>query len=432
MKRAWRLLVLDSKAVTKIQAAILIVIIIVASVSGIAAYFLLSTSQSAETIKIGLLVDLPSGQEMVNGAILAAEEINAEGGLLGKQIEIVWEDSDIAEENVDPSKAITALTRLITYDKVDFVISGGGENYIIDTAVEHKKILFGTVSPSVSLTQRVAENYDRYKYFFRLSPNETTFAAQFADSLVHLREITGFNKVAYLAFDMPQIKVSIEALNALPEDYGFDLVYRGLYPWGTLDFSSYFAAGAEIMMPLVITPEGVAIVKEWYERQSPMVLWGLISAASDVNSWNDTEGKVEHITVFAPSALQLGYPATNKTLTTQEAYLNRWGTQPELGAVATYDCIRFLLYDALQRAQTTETEAVIKALEQSEVSNSLEENFKFTANHDHYFESFNETAANMMFQWQEDGVMAIVYPKAIMEETGATYTYPEWQGPWSK
>jgi hypothetical protein len=79
---------------------------------------------------------------------------------------------------------------------------------------------------------------------------------------------------------------------------------------------------------------------------------------------------------------------------------------------------------------TTETEAVIKALEQSEVTNSLEENFRFTANHDHYFESFNATAANMMFQWQAGGVMAIVYPEAIMEETGATYKYPPWAGPW--
>jgi hypothetical protein len=66
------------------------------------------------------------------------------------------------------------------------------------------------------------------------------------------------------------------------------------------------------------------------------------------------------------------------------------------------------------------------------VVNSLEENFKFTANHAHYFGSFNETAANMMFQWQEGGVMAVVYPKAIMEEMGATYTYPHWSRPWSK
>ena len=424
---------LDSRALTKIQAAVLIVVIVVAAVSGIATYFLWSgTSQFTETIKIGILADLDMGRgdSVMKGAVLAAEEVNAQGGVLGKQIEIVGEDSDVEAAELDTSIAITALNRLITYHKVDFVIVGGGEDYVIHAAVEHKKILIGTTSPSDALTKRVNDDYEKYKYFFRLGLNETTFALTLVDSLVHLREITGFNKVAYLTSEVPLTKVIRENLDALPEVHGFELVYRGLYPWGTMDFTIYFAAaeaaGAEIMVPLVITQEGVAIVKEWYDRQSPMVVWGM----NGNPDWNNTDGKVEHTTVFAASALQLGYPATSKTLATQDAYLNRWGTLPTLAAVAAYDCVRFLLYDALQRTQTTETEAVIKALEESEVENSLEKNFKFTSNHDHYFGSGSETAANMMFQWQKGGKMAIVYPKEIMEETGATYTYPDWVGPW--
>ena len=35
----------------------------------------------------------------------------------------------------------------------------------------------------------------------------------------------------------------------------------------------------------------------------------------------------------------------------------------------------------------------------------------------------------ILFQWQ-DGVQVPVYPKEIMEEVGATYTYPDWPGPW--
>jgi branched-chain amino acid transport system substrate-binding protein len=429
---------LNSRALTKLQSIILIAIIVVAAVGGGAAYVLLSREdQSEDPIRIGICadVDMSRGPQMLEGAILAAEEINAEGGILGRQIEIIAEDSDIEAEQLDPSAAILALTRLITYHKVDFVIVGGGEDFVIETVAEHKKIVFGSLSPSDSLTQRVIDDYDKYKYFFRLSTNQTTFNTLLVDSIVFLREITGFNKVAYIGLDVPQVRGIAENLDHyLPEVHEFDLVYRGLYPWGTIDFSSYFAAaeaaGAEIMIPLMVNQEGLVFVKEWYDRQSPMVVWGVNVYSSLDSGWNDSDGKVEFTTGFASSALQLGYPATTKTLITQEAYINRWGTPPTLEAAATYDCIRFLLYDALMRAQTTETEAVIKALEESNIENSFENNFRFTSSHDHYFSSAKETAITMMFQWQTGGEKAIVYPKSIMEETGASYMFPDWPGPW--
>jgi len=36
----------------------------------------------------------------------------------------------------------------------------------------------------------------------------------------------------------------------------------------------------------------------------------------------------------------------------------------------------------------------------------------------------------VMFQWQEDKKLVPIYPRNIMEEAGATYTYPPWAGPW--
>ena len=427
----------SKNAITKMQAMVLSAIIIVAGVAAVVYVFWMGDPQSAETIKIGICADLDMsrGPEMLNGAILAAEEINAEGGILGRQIEIIAEDSDIEATQLDPSKAVLALTRLITYHKVDFVIVGGGSDYVIETAAEHKTIMFASLSPTDSLTQRVIDDYDRYKYFFRLGLNQTAFNTITINTLEVLREITGFNKVAYLALDVPQLARSVDLLDYyLPEVYGFDLVYRGLFPWGTMDFSSYFAAaeaaGAEIMIPLMVNQEGLLFVKEWYDRQSPMVVWGLNAYASEDTGWSDSEGKVEHTTGYASSALQLGYPATTKTLVTQEAFLNRWGELPTFTTVVTYDCIRFLLCDALKRAQTTETEAVIKALEESNIETSFEKNLRFTSSHDHYFSPEDETAISMMFQWQADGTKAIVYPKNIMEETGATYTFPDWPGPW--
>jgi branched-chain amino acid transport system substrate-binding protein len=99
-----------------------------------------------------------------------------------------------------------------------------------------------------------------------------------------------------------------------------------------------------------------------------------------------------------------------------------------------YDILRFILPDAIERAGTIETDAVIEALEQTSIETSQARNFVFTESHDAMMgENPNDPDADymlvMLFQWQ-NGEAVPVYPKKIMEEAGATYTYPDWPGPW--
>jgi hypothetical protein len=198
-----------------------------------------------------------------------------------------------------------------------------------------------------------------------------------------------------------------------------------------MDFTSYFAAaeaaGAEILVPLEIGQSGIALALEWYQRQSPMVLWGLISYLTDIEVWEGSEGKVNHMSLLVTSPIKLGLELTSKTSATQEAYLNKWGELPGTSAIVVFDCIRFLLSDALERAQIIETETLIAVLEETEIENSLYKKFKFTSSHDHYLETGE---GGLMFQWQTGGIRAIVYPKELMEDAGVTYTYPPWSGPW--
>jgi branched-chain amino acid transport system substrate-binding protein len=75
-----------------------------------------------EPIKVGLLTTLTGsaarwGAYAQNGAGLAADEINAAGGLLGRPVTIVPADSQC-----QPAQGVSALRRLITSDKVGFVI----------------------------------------------------------------------------------------------------------------------------------------------------------------------------------------------------------------------------------------------------------------------------------------------------------------------
>jgi len=131
------------------------------------------------------------------------------------------------------------------------------------------------------------------------------------------------------------------------------------------------------------------------------------------------------------------YPLTNYTIPTRTAYLQRWGTVPSSSAVAAYDGIRFILPDALRRAGTTETEALIKALETTNVETSLARHFVFTSSHDLMVggDSPNNPAEDYVlvavFQWQANKTQVLVKPEQLMKEAGATFKYPPWTGPWN-
>lgn len=437
---------LDSRALAKIQSIILIVVIAIATLSGITAYFLLNEQEeSSETIKIGFIADLDAvnGGNAWQGAVLAVDQINDEGGVLGRKFELISVDSD---EEIIPQDLVTvnsALTRLITFNNVDFIVGqASNEAGLVeqDIIAEHKKILIAFQGNTDVLTQRVVDNYEKFKYFFKyLGWNATAIYQGMSESLLLLREDFGFNKVGYLAEDLLWNKGIRDGFDSYQDSYGFDIVYKGAFPVGTVDFTSYFAAaedaGTEVLVPLIAAGNGgIAFAKEWYDRQSPILVYGgMLLGANTPESWDWTDGKCENICAAALPIIA-GYPLTSKTIPAREAYIGKWGETPGPWAGGAYDILRFVLPDAINRAGTIETEAVVKALEETSIETSLAENFVFTSDHDVMMgENPNNPEDDYMlvllFQWQ-NGQQVPVYPKKIMEEAGATLMFPDWPGPW--
>ena len=432
---------LDSKAITKIQSIILIAVIVVAAVGGGAAYVLLSSDdQSSEIIKIGYLDDLDGvlGKPAWQGAQLAVEEINTEGGILGRQVELFGEDDDGGSDSVILTNA---LTRLITYHDVDFIVgrTGGPQGFLVQEIVaQHKTIFISCGSSPDGISQRILDDYDTYKYYFCAGFNSSSATLGITDSAIHIRELTGFNKIGYLAEDLGWNQLTMEELDDFLPENGFELVYKGRFPLGTVDFSSYFAAaeaaGVEVLIPMILLDGGIPFVKEYFNRQSPMVIFGgLVILASNPNGWEWTDGKCNHMTL-GEFPTTTGYPFTTKTLQTRDAYMNKWGEAITLGGAATYDAIRFILTDAIVRAGTIETEVVIKTLEETSIETSNARNFVFTPSHALMMgKDANDPDADypivMGFQWQ-NGVQIPVDPRKIMEEAGASLTFPDWPGPW--
>ena len=440
---------MDSRALTKIQSIILVVTIIIAATVLGAAYVLLSTPSKNEDIRIGICADLDSvgGLNLLRGATLAVEQINAEGGFLGRNLTIVSEDDDSEAPQGDIAVASNALTKLITVDKADFIIATGMPWSTLvyqDICSEHKRILFATSDPSVQSTQRVADNYEKYKYYFRYGWLTNTTSANSGDvqSIVTLGKATGLTKVGYLIPDAGTIRnQTIPYMESQLPNHGLEVVYRGLYPLTTTDFASYFAkaeeAKTEILYAVINSvSKSPTFVSEWHERQSPMLLCGNILGAADISFWNLTQGRAEF--VFTRSnAVSLGYPLTSKVVPAKEAYLKRWGVLMLGYSASAYDIVRFILSDAVKRAGTMETDAVIKALEKTSVETTLARRFSFTSDHDMLVEEAGMTSlvdSSMLYivmQWQ-NGTQVPVFPEALRIEADGTIKLPPWQGPWSK
>ncbi|WP_024506489.1 ABC transporter substrate-binding protein [Bradyrhizobium sp. ARR65] len=137
---------------------------------------LLSGTASAETIKIGVNEPLTgafaaSGTYVVNGAKIAADEINAKGGILGKKIELVIEDN-----KSNPTEAAAVAEKLITSDKTPVLMGAWGSSLtlaVMPKLTEYETPMLVETSSSGKITT------SGNPYIFRISPPSSVEAAAF-------------------------------------------------------------------------------------------------------------------------------------------------------------------------------------------------------------------------------------------------------------
>jgi len=145
-----------------------------------------AAASSGDTVAIGAVFPLSGevafyGNESRDGALLAIEEINAAGGLLGKKLSLLSEDDE-----GDAAKSVNAFTKLTTRDKVSFVIgsSTSGATMSMTSLAQQNKVILN--SPS-------ATNIDVTKagdYVFRacfIDPFQGVVGADFAYDTLNSR-----------------------------------------------------------------------------------------------------------------------------------------------------------------------------------------------------------------------------------------------------
>jgi branched-chain amino acid transport system substrate-binding protein len=141
-------------------------------------------AQAPGTIKIGVNQPLTgavaaSGNFVVNGAKIAADEINAKGGVLGSKIELVIEDN-----KSNPTEAVAVAEKLIVRDKVPVMMGAWSSTYtlaVMPKLMEYKVPMVVETSSSDKIT--VSGN----PYVFRISPTSGMEATAFADRVAALK-----------------------------------------------------------------------------------------------------------------------------------------------------------------------------------------------------------------------------------------------------
>lgn len=345
----------------------------------------ISSAQPADkTIKIGVIgpMKFDFGGWPWRGAQMAADEINATGGVKVKgvphKIELVQTDDNCLASVAD---ATTAMEKLITVKKVNFVIGGYRSEAVLaqqEIAADYKTIFIGIgggLHPA--LAARVAKNYDRYKYYFRGWSNSdlmsVSILAQTESVLRAIRSELGIKKpkIALLIdkalWAEPMVK---EAQDVFPK-MGADIVgvWRVAFTANnvTAELSAIKTSGAHMIFYGHAGPAGNVVALQWGELKIPAALVGINTEGMKEGHWKITKGLCEYST-NAPMVARV--KITEKTIPFFDAYRKRYGEDPTVFSCLGHDNL-FVLKEAIERAGTIESDVVVAELEKTDYISTL-------------------------------------------------------------
>ena len=185
-------------------------------------------AQANDTIKIGFSMALTGGLAGAGkGALIAmqvwAEDVNAKGGLLGKQVELVYYD-----DQTNPATVPAIYTKLLDIDEVDFVVSGYGTNLIAPAMpiVMQRGLVF----PSLfGLAVNEKFNYPNYFQIMPSGPEPMTdWSRGFFE--VAMAQDPPPKTIALVGADAEFAKNAVNGARTNAENLGLEIVYDESYP----------------------------------------------------------------------------------------------------------------------------------------------------------------------------------------------------------
>ena len=372
-------------------------------------------------IKVGIMgaMKIAPGQDFWKGASLAAEEINAAGGVVvagvPREFEVVKYDTN---EFASIPDAVNTMEYAITRGKVEFLIGANRSEAVLammEIMAEYKVPWLN--APSAPQTVgKVADDYDKYKYFFRVGTVGVDPLSRGALSTTwmawdKLSKEIGVDKpnVALLCEKTLGATYVIDLYQAAHEKAGWPIVGRwevgALATDVTAEMSAIKASGAHIINYMLSGPSGIPYGKAYGELEVPALSIGCNQEAMKTTYWEATGGYCNYdttIEMIGPCGL------SDKTLPFWNNYMAQgsdWG-YPGFSSAVGYDSM-YIYKDAIERAGTTEADAVVEALEETNWTGVMGQ-LTFTSNHDTPYGP--DACKNISAQWQ-NGELVPVWPR---------------------
>ncbi len=372
-------------------------------------------AQSGDTIKIGVIAEVQAvaGSSIPQAAQLAADEINAAGGVNGKKIEVIsYDDHSTAPE------AVRAFQRAVSEDHVNAVIASYISEVVLALEPWTGRLKTVMVTPGAAsdvITQNIAKDYDNLKYTFHGYSTSTSIADATCDAAqdllvknLHMKSAVVMSEDA--AWTTP---LDAEYLKCLP-NIGIQVLDHIRVSPDTTDFTPIYNKIEGEKPDVIITGishVGVQPTVQWKQQEVPIPMLGVSSQASNSAFWNDTNGAVEGVLYQAFSGPDVA--VTAKTLPFVTAFKQRFGNNPSYAGYTAYDEVYYIA-DAIKRAGSTDSDKLVDALEKTDWVGTIGRvQFKGKDSpNPHALKIGAGTISGLMLQWQ-NGKQVNLWPEKV-------------------
>ncbi|HEX7382025.1 MAG TPA: ABC transporter substrate-binding protein [Nevskiaceae bacterium] len=382
-----------------------------------------TAAQAAEEpIKIAILAPLSitPGKAIVNGAKMAAEDINAAGGMDGRPVKLTVYDTQLSSTG-----AINAMKQAVMQNHDVGVVGVFTTEVTLPLMPYAKRLNVPLILQSGSSEpgKMIHEHYDDYKNVFQLQLNSFYIGQEVCDAAHDLFASGGKASAVILSEQADWARPLDKTYQECLPKAGIPVKKLITYAVNTGDYGPVYNQVESLKPSLIITGmahTGLAPVVQWHQDHVPALMLGFNMQAGTSDFWKASNGAAQGTIVVTNGAG--GAAVTSKTPAFYHAYVKKYGQDPMLLAYTTYDGV-YALVDAIKKAGTTDTAKVVEALQKTDLE-GVTGRIKFygkDARFAHVLEYGPGLVTGVAFQWQH-GKQVVVWPKKIAQ---GSVEYPD-------